>query len=201
MISLSHFKAFTKRDVVVRSLSILLIFQFLIPMAGLCQSAYDKGFNEGYKKGYCYEKVRCISPIPPIAPIPKIGESNSSYQDGYNRGFKMGLDVNKGNIIREGYKTSSSDTVINYMYKPTELETKIASKAQQNFATGMNRAQELFDEGKYSDCINLCNIISNMTHLVSYKYYNLISMSHDRLGNKGQSKKYAKKAEKFLEKH
>ena len=98
MISLSHFKAFTKRDVVLRALSILLIFQFLIPTTSPCQSAYDKGFDEGYKKGYCYEKLSCIPPIPPIAPIPKIGESSSSYQDGYNRGFKVGLEANKGNF-------------------------------------------------------------------------------------------------------
>lgn len=181
-------------------LLVLLIFQ-LFAFTVYCQSSFNSGFEAGYKKGYCYEKVGCVPPLPPLAPPLIPGENIDSYQDGYNRGFKMGLEANKKNPSEGKYKTTSADTTIDYMYKPTELQTKIASKAQQNFETGINRAQELFDQGKYSDCINLCNIISNMTHLVSYQYYNLISMSYNKLGNEGQSKKYAKKAQKLLEKH
>ena len=181
-------------------LFVMIIFQAFV-FSAFCQSSFNKGFEEGYKKGYCYEKIGCPTPVLPVVPPLVPGESIDSYQDGYNRGFKMGLEANKEGTAKGKYKTSSSDTAIDYMYKPTELERKIASKAQQNFEVGMNRAQELFDQGKYSDCINLCNIISNMTHLVSYKYYNLISMSYNKLGNERQSQKYAEKAQKFLEKN
>lgn len=56
------------------------------------QNDYDKGFQNGYQEGYCYNDFGCIAPIPPITPIPLIGESNDNYQDGYNRGFKRGLE-------------------------------------------------------------------------------------------------------------
>jgi len=51
---------------------------------------FEKGFNDGYKNGWCYEINNCIEPIVPIAPIPNINESDTSYTDGYNRGFTKG---------------------------------------------------------------------------------------------------------------
>ena len=54
-------------------------------------SPYCEGFDEGYKAGYCYRQYSCISPITPICPIARIGES--TYGDGYNRGFLAGLNA------------------------------------------------------------------------------------------------------------
>lgn len=179
----------------------LLFLSFhLFVSISYCQSSFDKGFEEGYKKGYCYEKIGCTPPVPPIAPLPVPGESIDSYQDGYNRGFKLGLEASKENSKQGKFKTTIPDKTIDYMYKPTDLETKIASKGPQNFEAGMKRAQELYDQGKYSDCINLCNLICNITHMVSYESYSLIAISYDKLGNERQSKKYIKKAQKLLKK-
>ncbi|MFJ1263085.1 outer membrane beta-barrel protein [Capnocytophaga canis] len=79
----------------------------------MAQSRFQKGFKVGYKEGWCYDKgVGCIPPIPPIAPIPRIGEDMNNYQDGYRRGFTMGQqDGKKQNSYsnpptRQRYQTS-----------------------------------------------------------------------------------------------
>ena len=62
---------------------LILILVCFIGYIGFSQTNYDKGFKEGYKKGWCYGKgIGCIPPIPPIAPIPRIGEDFESFQDG-----------------------------------------------------------------------------------------------------------------------
>jgi hypothetical protein len=72
---------------------ILSIF-LIISSFTFSQTKFNEGFNVGYKKGYCQDQgIGCIEPIPPIAPIPKVGESSDSYNDGYNRGFQMGLSA------------------------------------------------------------------------------------------------------------
>lgn len=55
------------------------------------QSNFCRGFNDGYKEGYCYDRYGCIAPIPPVCPVLEVGERIDSYKDGYNRGFKTGL--------------------------------------------------------------------------------------------------------------
>ena len=95
--------------------NIILLITFLFTITIFAQSSFTNGFNKGYKKGFCQDQgVGCIDPIPPIAPIPKIGESSDSYTDGYNRGFQMGLSARKNDnssnnsTDRKRYKTSTS---------------------------------------------------------------------------------------------
>jgi hypothetical protein len=52
-------------------------------------SSFCAGWADGYRAGYCYQRVSCISPIVPICPLPRIGEG--SYGDGYDRGFLAGM--------------------------------------------------------------------------------------------------------------
>jgi len=59
-------------------------------------SDYCKGWAEGYKAGWCYERgYVCIDPIVPICPIKRIGEEG--YKDGYNRGFVQGKAAREDN--------------------------------------------------------------------------------------------------------
>ena len=82
-----------------------LVFVTLFSVA---QTDYNRGFDNGYKEGFCYNDFSCIPPIPPIPPIPNIGESYDDYQDGYNRGFKRGLeDKQKDKSKKEGYTSGS----------------------------------------------------------------------------------------------
>jgi hypothetical protein len=52
------------------------------------KETYQDGWKKGYKSGYCYEIVNCVSPVVPVCPVPKIGFE--TYQDGHNRGFSTG---------------------------------------------------------------------------------------------------------------
>ena len=77
---------------------LILIITLFFATTIFAQTNFTKGFNNGYKKGYCQDQgVGCIEPIPPIAPNPKIDESSNSYNDGYNRGFQLGLSNRKDN--------------------------------------------------------------------------------------------------------
>ena len=106
---------------------LILILVCFIGYIGFSQTNYDKGFEDGYKEGWCYGKgIGCIPPIPPIAPIPRIGEDFESFQDGYNRGFQMGLDDGRKNqdsngrsygVDRKRYETSSPEFIEDPIYK------------------------------------------------------------------------------------
>jgi hypothetical protein len=70
---------------------IIVIFLVFICSQAFCQANFSIGFSDGYSIGYCYDQgLSCIAPIPPIAPLCKIGESMNSYFDGYNRGLLVG---------------------------------------------------------------------------------------------------------------
>ncbi|MDP2541550.1 hypothetical protein CSC81_10190 [Tenacibaculum discolor] len=70
-----------------------ILLLLLISTTGLiAQSNFDRGYEKGYKEGFCYQVYGCLSPIPPIPPLPNINERNTSFKDGYQRGF---LDGNK----------------------------------------------------------------------------------------------------------
>ena len=72
----------------------ILIIICVLALVSFAPSNYCEGFKSGYKDGYCYKKVGCISPIPPICPVPKINEENT-YKGGYQRGFRLGLKHQK----------------------------------------------------------------------------------------------------------
>ena len=88
------------------------------------QNDYTKGFEAGYKKGWCHNKdIGCIPPVPPVPPVPSIGESLNSYTDGYNRGFQMGLDAgrsedSKSASTRQRYQTAQPEFVEGTIYNP-----------------------------------------------------------------------------------
>ena len=84
----------------MKKLILLLLF---IPLVSFGQTPYDKGFQAGFKKGYCQDDpLGCISALPPTSPIPEIGEDFNSYNDGFVRGVIAGK-----NKKRKDTKSSS----------------------------------------------------------------------------------------------
>ncbi len=78
-------------------LSFFLIIVFVNLSFSQIKSAYSRGFEVGFKEGYCYNNktVDCFTPLTPLAPMPRLNESKESYTDGYNRGFQFGLDLKR----------------------------------------------------------------------------------------------------------
>lgn len=141
---------------------IISIFTFLISSSILAQTNYAKGFEKGYKRGYCHDQgIGCIDPVPPVTPIPKIDESASNYNHGYYRGFAMGLEVQKANsqsssiVNRTRFKTSSPE-FIDGIYEPNyNLQFEIAS----NITKGLSEASNELKEGRFDNTIFISNKI------------------------------------------
>lgn len=99
---------------------------------------YQKGFQNGFKEGYCHNDYGCVVPVIPITPIPLIGEDFDNYQDGYNRGFKMGLEkkqINKSNSggYQSGQRTYTP-TSYSYVsqYVPRDLSQYVKKQNLKN---------------------------------------------------------------------
>lgn len=56
-------------------------------------SGFCEGWENGYKSGYCYEKVNCLEPLVPLCPLPRLNED--SFKGGYERGFLAGLSAQR----------------------------------------------------------------------------------------------------------
>jgi tetratricopeptide (TPR) repeat protein len=132
--------------------NLLFLIALLLSLWTFGQSDYSRGFQNGYKVGYCYNDYGCIPPIPPLTPLPRIRESQDNYQDGYNRGFKQGLED------KQAKKPSSSggpEIQGNYSapylggssYDPIEFARR-RKLASQSAAMEVQRQQSAnFDEG------------------------------------------------------
>jgi len=153
----------------MKKYSIVIITLFFATTI-FAQTNFTKGFNNGYKKGYCQDQgISCIEPIPPIAPNPKIGENSNNYNDGYNRGFQLGLSNRKNNIDSgNGYKTSKGKFVDDIIYKAPEKE----NKAKKQLANMIEKRgiQNLVD-ANYDDAINDAEVLLGMGYYLQSAYF------------------------------
>ncbi len=111
-----------------KSLTVLLFCLLVTP--GFSQNEYSRGFQAGYKAGYCHNDYGCIAPVPPITPIPLVGESDYNYQDGYNRGFKRGLEDKQKSKDRQGYHQQSGGSLAIPYNQSDGFFSKIAEYSQ-----------------------------------------------------------------------
>ncbi|MGA1976611.1 MAG: FISUMP domain-containing protein [Bacteroidales bacterium] len=174
--------------------TLLLLIFILLSLSTLGQSDYSRGFQNGYKAGYCYNDYGCISPIPPVTPIPLIGESQDNYQDGYNRGFKQGLEDKQAKKSSSSYNTESQEynsaPVLQDEYNPVELIQNLkkqqfqAQKAQYEqtekyIADGMKRysleIEGWEDQKGYEEISKGVSLIQNIFIEATNKGLNLIT--------------------------
>lgn len=77
----------------MKTSSIFIFLAILFSFTAYSQTGYCEGWENGYKEGYCYGIIGCVSPVAPVCPVPNIGEN--SYKDGYNRGLLKGKSDNQ----------------------------------------------------------------------------------------------------------
>ena len=137
------------------------------------QTDYHRGFEAGYKAGYCYGKVICDTPLIPAAPV----SDGFSFKDGYNKGFQMGLDKQRGiENNYKGYKGTEATFIENAMFKlPYELMIKIIDKKDKEFENKYGsydnrvkifedfvlKALDSFNEKSYYNAIEYCKLANN----------------------------------------
>jgi hypothetical protein len=64
----------------------LLFIFYLLNFSG---GDFCEGFRFGFIRGYCYNKINCITPPIPPCPVPRAKDENS-YESGFDRGFLLG---------------------------------------------------------------------------------------------------------------
>jgi len=105
---------------IMKSILIKLLLAFLFfsntidAQENSIKTQFAKGFEVGFKEGYCYNKYKgnCLTPLTPLSPLPSLNESSQSYQDGFNRGFQTGLDLRR----LEGGLGTNYQTIPNYRF-------------------------------------------------------------------------------------
>jgi len=148
------------------------------------QTNYSIGFADGYKVGYCYNLgVNCVTPVVPVTPLCRVGESYENYYDGYNRGLLMGAYAS-GN---KKQNRNSTGTYGNPTYVPNipsfkpdySFYEKALDQNQQNYDQKKRNEKE-FDKKLLEICARLDreqNDPEKITHRKEYinflkRYYN-----------------------------
>lgn len=130
----------------------LIILLFSISMFS---QDYYSAYQEGYKKGYCFEDFGCTPPIPPNSPTPRSGFD--SYEDGYNRGFSDGKAAKQKN-----QKSSSQKPSNNYELPKFERNyTSNSSGAYSNPQAVVDNSGSVFANAISSAGNNFSNAINS----------------------------------------
>ncbi len=141
-----------------------LVITLLLSFGGVTAQTndnYSRGFDIGFKEGYCYQgsSYYCNPPMTPITPIPRINEDGNSYTDGYNRGFVLGKTL-------RGLKDEdvSNDVLINPP-RPT-FNGYVPQNPVQAMATVGMYKQRVYDSRKEW----IQNRINNLTMIIGLMF-------------------------------
>lgn len=129
---------------------ITFIFHFHLYSQG--KSNYTRGYENGFKEGYCYNMPvvsTCSYPIILYPPYPKINESIDNYTQGYNRGFQYGLDLKRANQASQNADIYLENTTIefnNYVNQlPVAAMVKVGMFKQKMYDTRKEWIQNRID--------------------------------------------------------
>ncbi len=135
----------SKKHILVIACSLLFCYSALSQT-----TPFAKGFDKGFKEGYCYnhQTVDCLTPLTPLVPLPRLNESQDSYTDGYNRGFQSGLDLQR---LQSGLGTANGvpyQNIPNYRFNdytpqvPIEAMVNVAIYKQKLLDARINWIQQ-----------------------------------------------------------
>src|ERR1035437_3491709 len=135
-----------------------ILFGFVIFLLSYCaksqNSPFGKGYDKGFKEGYCYNNnsVYCNPPITPLTPLIRLNESENNFQDGYNRGFQVGLDLKRIESGSNNINGLSYQQIPNYKFNgyvpqiPVDLYGNILIQAQRKYDSRVAWIQNKLDE-------------------------------------------------------
>ena len=145
--------------------NIVLLTFILFTNLIFAQSNFDRGFEVGYKKGFCQDQgISCIEPVTPVSPVPGVNESYNSYTDGYNRGFTMA-------IKKRNSKKSNSSSVnpIPKYERPIRKYNPIKSQINyKQISSTLNSMQAKIDNNR-NVLNNAVDILINKRDILNYK--------------------------------
>lgn len=122
----------------------LIIYFAFITQIIFSQSNFERGFDNGFKNGYCFDDYGCIAPFTPFAPIPLLNESYENYNQGYNRGFTVGQRMKTIDITSAKQNNSNTWGVAtkfpeqNLYHPDNNYLMSVYSQAQQNYHAQQN---------------------------------------------------------------
>ena len=117
----------------------LIICFVFISQIIFSQTNFERGFNIGFKNGYCFDDYGCFAPYAPVSPTPSIGESYDNYNQGYNRGFSAGQLQKKSDSSQSNQTYNNPwNTPIKFpdmkLYQPDfDFLSSVLAKASQNY--------------------------------------------------------------------
>lgn len=84
----------------MKKLFLIVLAVGLASFGRLDTTTYCKGFEQGFRDGYCYDVEMerpdplCPPPVTPVCPVPK--PFADTFKDGYQIGFLRGIEAQKG---------------------------------------------------------------------------------------------------------
>lgn len=175
-----------------KKLCFLILFFSLNICYNYALTPYQKGFNEGYAKGYSLDNPGVVAPVPPVVGA-GIYEDNNSYTDGYSRGVKRGSqdaeEKKKENakiLERKRYETTAKPNFIDGMYNPSQAQSLIPSLVE--------KAQERLSLEDYDGAINIANSLINAFPNLAIAYF-IKSNAYYQMGDYLYAFNYASKSD------
>lgn len=186
--------------------SLILLISILVSSLAYSQTEFCKGWESGFKEGYCYDDYGCVSPVAPVCPIANAGEN--SYKDGYNRGFLAGKKEkengnNSGGGVKGQLKPIKSDygnKIRDYVRKENELKAErqaSRNKTLPYFNEAKEKAVKAFNKKDYWECIKQYNSSKNLGWHNS-EFELMAGISYGMIWKESKDRSHLKQAKKLM---